>query len=181
MSILELPPLRGRRVAVVGGGGGNNVATGDICAEEGLDMPALSPETQKKLTSFISLVNQAVINPLDIAGVIGNVAKLRRVLEIIVADPLIDIIILSVSPGFWGTGEENVVRELQRCITELSRKEAMGKPIVVAIHDLGKPAETDEVLQDLRRAGITVYISLRRACRAINRVALYYQFIGNSK
>jgi len=181
MTILNLKPIRGSRVAVLGGGGGNNVATGDICAEEGIDLPPLTPTTISKLTGFISLVNQAVINPLDIAGVIGNVSLLKRVLETIMADPFIDMVFLSVSPGFWVSGAKNTMNEVEKCISELHRQDTKGKQIVVAVHDLGRPEEAAEAIRVMREMGITVYGSLRSACRAVRRVAAYYEFLEKTK
>lgn len=180
MTILNLKPILGSRVAVLGGGGGNNVATGDICADEDIDLPQLTPETINRLTDFISLVNQAVINPLDMAGVIGNIPMLRRVIEIIMADPLIDMIVMSVSPGFWISGETNNAEEVKRCISEVHRLSPEGKQVVIAMHDLGRPEEAAEATRVLREAGLTVYSSLRSACRAIRRVSAYYQFLSKT-
>ena len=178
MTILKLNRQIGDRVAVLGGGGGNNVATGDICAQEGLDMPALSPETISKLTGFISLVNQAVVNPLDIAGVIGNMPLLKRVLAAIVADPRIDTIILSVSPGFWTGASIDGMVKVEGHLSDLNLNIAGGKPLILTVHDQGKAEETVKAIREMREAGMTVYTSLRGACRALRRVADYYKFLA---
>src|SRR5512136_902355 len=49
MTFVRLKPMLRARVAVVVGGGGSNVSNGDICAQEGIEVPILSGETRVKL------------------------------------------------------------------------------------------------------------------------------------
>ena len=179
-TILHLRPPSGKRVAVLAAGGGINVATGDICAEEGLDAPALSPKTRTGLREFISLVNQGVQNPLDVPGVIANISILPRTLALIAADPLIDIIVLHVSAEFFAGPLSGVMSEFNECILELNRKDPGGKPVVVAMCDEYRDERTEKYARELRKAGIVAYGSLRSACRALNRFASYYKFLDES-
>ena len=179
-TILHLRPPSGKRVAVLAAGGGINVATGDICAEEGLDAPALSPKTRTGLREFISLVNQGVLNPLDVPGVIANITILPRTLALIAADPLIDIIVLHVSAEFFAGPLSGVMSEFNECILELNRKDPGGKPVVVAMCDEYRDERIEKYARELRKAGIVAYGSLRSACRALNRFASYYKFLDES-
>ncbi|MEE8471251.1 MAG: CoA-binding protein [Dehalococcoidia bacterium] len=181
MSFLRLKPLRGKRVAVLASGGGNSVATGDVCAEEGVDMPALSAETRVKLTEFVSLVNQGVMNPMDVPGVLSHVPSLRRALALLAADPLIDIIILRLSPEFL-VGLLSVVKaEFLDCVQDPNGERPGGKQVVVAMSSDGSVGEPDKYARQLREAGVTVYGSLSSACRALNRFASYHKFVADSK
>jgi acyl-CoA synthetase (NDP forming) len=176
MALLRLKPSRGRRVAVIGAGGGDSVATGDICTEEGLEMPQISPQTKAKLLEFVSLINQGVSNPLDIPSVFSSLSALQHAFEVLAADPLIDIIILHVSaeffPGLWGTR----MAEFTECILDVTRKNQGAKPIVLAVTNESKLAAPEKYVQELVQRGILAYTSLNNACRALNRLAGYYEF-----
>lgn len=179
MSIVRLKPLPRARVAVLASGGGNSVATGDVCAEEGLEMPALSLQTRASLTEYISLVNQGVINPLDVPGVLASVPLLRRTLGVLAEDPTIDLVILRLSPEFLA-GAIGAVSEFVDCVLGFARENAGGKQIVVAMAEEGMVGGAEKYADDLREAGITVYGSLRRACRALNKFSRYHRFVSES-
>ena len=181
MTLLQLKPSPGARLAVLGGGGGNNVATADICAEEGLELPALSAETRARLLEFMTLINQSVVNPLDAGSVFASTALLLRALEALAADPLVDIIVLHMGADYAKWFSPQALAELKSCIVDFNNKGPTGKPVVAAIHEQEKPAEAAEFVLDLRQAGITTYSSLRRACRALRRSAGYHRFVAESR
>jgi len=179
MALIRLKPSPGKRVAVIGAGGGDSVATGDMVANEGLDMPAISPRTRKGLLEFLSLVNQGISNPLDIPAVFGDISTLRRTLELLAADPLIDIPILHISAEFFPQVWGHRMAEFNQCILDISQKEPGGKPVVIAVTDEGKVVAPDKYVKELVDAGIPAYASLRRACRAIRRFADYHKFVAD--
>lgn len=180
MVLLRLKPSPGKRVAVLGAGGGDSVAIGDICAQEGLDVPPLSPETREKLLEFVSLVNQGVSNPMDVPTVIADVSQLRRTLELLTADPVIDIIIMHVVAAWFAGPLCSVMSEFAECILSFTGENLRGKPIVLAVTNESEVEGADKYIRQLREAGLTVYTSLRRACRALYRFANYYEFIAGS-
>ena len=65
MAFLTLPPVRGRRLFILGGGGGNSVYYADICNRLGLHVPALEGETREKLNALIPAVGSFARNPMD--------------------------------------------------------------------------------------------------------------------
>ncbi len=178
LALLRLKPSPGKRVAVLGAGGGDSVATGDICAEEGLEMPAISPQTRAGLLEFVSLVNQGVMNPLDVPSVFTDLSALQRTFELLAADPLIDIIVLHVSAEFFPRILGHRIAELGECISNVTQKG--GKPIVLAVTDEGKTDAPEKYVGELVAAGMTAYTSLRRACRALRRFASYHEFLAES-
>jgi acyl-CoA synthetase (NDP forming) len=178
MALLHMRPAAGRRVAVVGAGGGDSVATGDICAEEGLEMPPISPHTRAALLEFVSLVNQGVSNPLDIPSVFADRSRLARTLELLSSDPLIDTVILQVFTGFFTMIWGGRMPEFTECILGGTRHNPERNPIVLAVTDDRKIEPPDKYVRELVRAGIPAYASLRGACRAVSRVASYYEFVG---
>jgi hypothetical protein len=62
------------------------------------------------------------------------------------------------------------------CLREFIQGHPGGKPIVVAIEDEGYLCDTERNARELRKAGITVFPSLARACRALRRFACYHNF-----
>jgi acyl-CoA synthetase (NDP forming) len=176
MTFLRLRPMARSRVAVIGGGGGSNVATGDICAQEGVEVPRLSEETRGSLLGLLSLVNQSVVNPIDGPAALYNPQLLEEVLRTLTADLSIDAVILHVSTALnlITTAE---TRAMFKSRIAAFNKQYPGKPVVVAVDGLERSAgEVERIVRELRDADITTYSSLRAACRALKHLADYYSF-----
>ena len=180
MTLLRLKPSQGKGVAVLAAGGGSSVATGDICAEEGIEVAALSPHTRQGLLEFISLVNQGVANPIDVPSVVMDIPSLQRTYELLAADPQIDIVMLHLGAEFFLGPTTNAMAELQKRILSSAQGKHPIKPLVVVLSEEGQVRDTEKYAQQLREVGITAYNSLRRACRALNRFANYYRFVAES-
>jgi acyl-CoA synthetase (NDP forming) len=180
MTLLNLKPSPRMGVALLVPGGGPTVASGDICAEEGLDCPTLSPDTQTRLKEFISLVNQGLSNPMDVPGIMSKASLLERTLELLAADPVIDLIILHVPSGAFTKWPANWANEFKECVLHFNRENRAGKPVVIALHDDMHIGDDERLAQELRRCGITAYGSLRNACRALNRFARYHESMAEA-
>jgi hypothetical protein len=144
-------------------------------------MPALTPKTRAGLSEYISLVNQGTSNPLDVPGVLANVPTLRRTLAQLARDPQIDVVILRLAPEFLAGPLGQARFDFADCVLDFSRENPGGKQIVIALSDEGKVEGGERYAQELREAGITVYGSLRRACRAIRRFSGYCRFLGEGE
>jgi acyl-CoA synthetase (NDP forming) len=180
MTLLRLKPSPGKRVAVLTAGGGSSVAAGDICAQEGIELPALSEQTKAGLLDFITLVNQGVANPIDVPGVIVDYPSLKRTYELLAADPMIDMVILhlGVGAGFISMAL-NMIAELKRHISSSAEQNPRLKPFVVALSNEGQAHDTEKYEQQFKEIGVPAYSSLRTACRALNRFANYYKFLDD--
>jgi acyl-CoA synthetase (NDP forming) len=184
MTLLRLKPASGKRVAVLGNaGGGTNVARGDICAEEGLEMPMLSQETITKLLEFIPLVNQSIMNPMDVPGVLIDGSQLVRTISLLSADPLIDFIIIHMTDDFFDLWEARGVSteltsRVEECISGFADSGWSGKPVVVAMQNLDRYRNVTRFDEHMKDTGIIIYGSLGKACRALNRFARYHEFIA---
>ena len=181
MTFLRLAPSPGKRAAVLAAGGGSSVATGDICAEEGIVLPALSEHTRTGLLEFISLVNQGVANPIDVPSVVLDISSLQRAYELLASDPQIDIVMLHLGAEFFAGPMVSVVAELHKHISSSAQEKHLIKPVVVALSEEGQVHDTEKYAQQLREAGITAYNSLRSACRALSQFADYHRFVAESK
>jgi len=176
MTLLQLKPSWEGRVAVWGGGGGNTVAAADVCAREGLKVPALTDATTSRLMESMTLVNQILINPLDAGSVFRDPVVLRQALETVAADPNVDIILLHLAAGFrtWFGAEH--LASITKSLVDFNRESPSGKPAVMAVRDEGKLADAEEFVSYLRKAGMTAYFSLPRAARALSKFSAYHRF-----
>ncbi|WP_433431683.1 acetate--CoA ligase family protein [Nonomuraea sp. CA-141351] len=87
-------PLPGRRVGVVTPSGGASEIIADRAEDEGLELPAFAPETVARLAEIVPSFG-TVQNPLDVTGyVLIDRTLLGRALEVVTADPGIDLIML---------------------------------------------------------------------------------------
>jgi len=117
----RLPPLRGRRIALLSRSGGHAVISADRCEQLGLDLP---PFSQPLLGHLASLQRQSVIrrgNPLDL-GDIFDFRVAARVLARVLEDD-----------GFDGV----VYVQLHNRVTEVDQ----GEEFLKAAAALGKAAD----------------------------------------
>lgn len=177
MTLLRLKASAGNRAAVLGAGGGDSVAAGDIAVEEGLAMPHLSPKTRAKLLEFVALVNQGVSNPLDLPTAFGYHTFLKQTLDLLTADPVIDLAIVRLEAEFFKYREAfSAIAEFERVILTKTQEEG-GKPVAIAVTNTNKVEPSEPHARDLRQKGILAYSSLRGACRALSRFAAYHRFV----
>ncbi|MFC5825752.1 acetate--CoA ligase family protein [Nonomuraea insulae] len=91
-------PLPGRRVGVVTPSGGASEIIADRAEDEGLELPPFAPETVARLAEIVPSFG-TVQNPLDVTGyVLIDRTLLGRALEVVTADPGIDLIMLLSEP-----------------------------------------------------------------------------------
>ncbi len=172
--LLHVRPPKGRRVAVVSSGGGNSVATGDICADEGLDMPPVAEKTRRGLLDFLSLVNQGIANPLDLPAVLAYAPYLERTLRLLDADPSIDTIVLYLSGEYFQGLIGGPMKGFEKTLLDFNRSSE--KQVVVAFSNEGGPEQKYRSIEGLREKGLVVFDSLRTACRALRRVEEHGRF-----
>ncbi|MEV0383097.1 acetate--CoA ligase family protein [Nonomuraea sp. NPDC050643] len=91
-------PLPGRRVGVVTPSGGASEIIADRAEDEGLELPAFAPGTVARLAEIVPSFG-TVQNPLDVTGyVLIDRTLLGRALEVVTADPGIDLVLLLSEP-----------------------------------------------------------------------------------
>jgi acyl-CoA synthetase (NDP forming) len=183
MLFLHLSPLRGRRTLLLGGGGGNSVAMADICSRDSLEVPPLSDNTRKQLAEFIPLAGNSIRNPLDVWLAQDTVELLRRCIEIAVADPVIDLVIVDRHAGEDDDDRpdrEERQRQVNDFITDFAKKNPFNKPVVVAMntlnHDPNNTAMTAKLRVQFALAGVPAYASQANATRALARFIRYHEF-----
>jgi acyl-CoA synthetase (NDP forming) len=172
MTFTYMKPPKGKAAAILTAGGGTTVAAGETCTENGITPPALSPASRDRLLKAVSLVNQGVSNPLDIPYLLNSPEHLKEILTVLADDPGVDFILIN-----WpiaGFNNPELVSNFTRCVREFAGTNYNNKPLAFSINSRGigpsmaMSIETD-TLKQLPLAGVPIYHSLARACRAISR------------
>jgi acyl-CoA synthetase (NDP forming) len=92
--LAAIPPLPGPRLAVVTPSGGGSEIIADRAEQEGLELPAFTPETQAGLRALLPEF-ATVANPLDVTGyVVVDRTLLPRAMTVAARDPGVDAVLL---------------------------------------------------------------------------------------
>ena len=174
MSFLYVNPPKGKRVAVIGAGGGTSVAAADVCSTEGLDVPRLSQSTQNELRKFIPLAGASIKNPLDTGLVFRDVSLLIKEVEVVAADPGIDMVIVMPHLDMARRIGADQVDKMISCLGEFTRTNRFGKPAVIVFHSFANDPSEIELRSRLRvelpNKGVAVYSTLAGASRALAKL-----------
>jgi acetyl coenzyme A synthetase (ADP forming)-like protein len=161
------PPAQGNRIGIITNGGGLGILLTDACEANGLVIPKLSSVTYKKIDKILpDLVKPN--NPVDLvadAGFYRYEACTKALLE----DPNIDgIIVASVHGGYARPRE--YTGAILKMIRERKLHQTHKKPILGTWVG-GK--EFEDLVLDLKAAGVPIYPSTWRTARAM--LALYLE------
>jgi len=183
-ALIERPPMRGKRVAIVTMGGSWGVALSDRLEEEELIVPQLSSSTQASLRSLGMPLRASASNPVDIgaAGVMALSAE--RIIEIgrvIVASGEVDALILH------GLGRVGFVRnktpDRRKVSLELEKQIMRGydglqqefhKPVILGSHHSSLDSQT---ISDLQGEGLRVLNRLDEIAQILFRMYKYWRKI----
>jgi acyl-CoA synthetase (NDP forming) len=179
MTFLFVRPTLGKRVAVLGLGGGTSVSAADVCGREGLEVPTLSQNTQAELKKFISLAGASIRNPLDTGLVFRDASVMIRELELVAADPVIDMLIVMPHLDMARHMGLQQVDNLVSRLCDFALNNAYGKPVVVVFHSFSNdPWEAElraKMRVELPQKGVAVYSSLTGASRTLARFSEYHR------
>lgn len=133
------PLPQGRGVAVITQSGGAGVLMSDRAEEQGLEVPALAPETTARLREVLPAFG-ATGNPIDVtAQFIADPGILRESVKAVLSDPNIHI------AAIWLQLMDQFVEPLTEIFREL--KETVDKPFVVSW--VAAPEEGVKALRDI--------------------------------
>lgn len=185
MSFLYVKPPKGKAVAVIGAGGGTSVAAADVCSREGLDIPSLSPSTQDELKKFIRLAGASIKNPLDTGLLFRDVSLLAREVEVVAADPAIDMVILMPHLDMARLVGSDQIDKMVSFLCDFTGSNRFGKPVVITFHSFANdPSERDlrfKLKVELSNKGVAVYDTLAGASRALAKLYEYSRIQGALK
>ncbi len=195
-------PGTGKRMALMAMTGGQSVVITDAFAKAGLEVPQLTEGSYAQLAEFFNIIGGSYRNPFDMAGTIGRGGEqdnLRRLLDIVDADPNIDAIAVEArmmmgrGPGGgpaagaqqqvgpagqqqWGFGRGFVDPSSRMAVAVKAHQERSAKPVVAIVHpgaDEGSAAEARRALLD---QGIAAFHSFERAARSLVKAVDYWRF-----
>jgi acetyl coenzyme A synthetase (ADP forming)-like protein len=155
------PLPKGNRVALLTNAGGPAIMATDACVNLGLEVPELPASAQEALRRVL-VPEASVRNPVDmVAAATGR--EYAAALEILEAEEAIDgLIVLFVSPIMINA------LEVARAIIAAAR----GARIPILTCFMGKDQGRRGV-EDLRRAGVPVYLFPEEAARAMAGLVAY--------
>ncbi len=181
VALQTLPPIKGRRVGLVGRGGGIGVIATEICEKEGLKVPQFERATMRQLERITPFdAGSAISNPVEIGLGIGGVSKhYVEGLQIVASDPHVDFIITFLNPQDYihysiKGWAEDITMALKEARTNVS------KPFIVVLFqgtsiDVFK--STLKIQHACQREGIACFASMDAAIRAVSKLIAYYNFI----
>jgi len=179
MTFLYVKPPRGKKVAVLGLGGGTSVAAADVCGREGLEVPTLNKSTQVALKEFISLAGASIKNPLDTGLLFRDISLLAREMELVAADPSIDMLIIMPHLDMARQVGPDQVDRMVSYLCDFARSNPYGKPAVIVFHSFANDAWESKLRSklnvELPQKGVAVYSSLAGASRALARFFEYHR------
>jgi acyl-CoA synthetase (NDP forming) len=169
----QMPPMNGNRIVVLTDGGGHASAAADIAAENGLVMPQLRKETQKKLKESL-LPQSNTANPVDFAGAAeSDLWAYKEVMEIILSEKDVDGLLIAGSE-FGGYTEmfeqEQLEIDIAQEIVKIYLK--FKKPVV-----LHSPYPREEVksIKVMRDGGVPCYQRVETAALCLAKHAKYWE------
>ena len=180
-ALIERPPMKGNRTAIMTIGGSWGVALTDALAQAGLRVPELSPDLQKRLRALGMPERASIKNPIDF-GASGEylatdflLALAREILKTGEVDALI---LHGVGrPGMHAedTPEEwkiflDVEKRQIMGFTDLEKE--LGVPVFIGSHY--NPWES-QVVSDLNKNGIRIYNRLNEVAQVLYALQLYWK------
>jgi len=180
-ALIERPPMKANRAAVMTIGGSWGVALTDALVEAGLSVPELSPDLQKKLRAFGMPQRASIKNPVDF-GASGQYLATDLLLslgrEILVSGEVDALILHGVGrPGIHAkeTPDEwkiflEVENQQIRGFSALEKE--LGVPVFIGSHY--NPWES-QVVSDLNKEGIRIYNRLNEIAKILYATHTYWK------
>ncbi len=185
LALIHLPPCTGRGVGLMGGAGGTSVTGTDVVAGNGLEVPDISEHIQQELRTFIGVAGTSVRNPMDVGMQLRRPEDHLRVMELVASDPVIDIMMMITHPSWGRWGGRRFARGMFGGVMNFAKSLNEHKPFCIAIRS---PAENLQAEKDRLKmtkqyldAGIPVFKTVERACRALYRMTGYYRAVQEAQ
>ncbi len=165
--VFSTQPLpKGNRVVIVTAAGSVGVVVSDICAEHGLQMPKLSPETVAALKDVFP-ANMPPANPVDLwysIEKLGLVKTLETTLAAPLQDPDIDAAVLILA------GMKYTMPVLdEKTVQKITKK--YGKPVIICML-VGYNEYKNRIMEELGR-DLPVFTSIQSGVKALSKLCEY--------
>jgi acyl-CoA synthetase (NDP forming) len=162
----------GKNVGIITPGGGSSVNTTDLFNFFNLKIPELTLESQKKISEILPYENVNIRNPVDL-GALGFVVDVfAECIEIVAADPNIDIVIIPLWPHF-------IYNHVFKRMIKIQK--STSKPFVFCMPSIADSSELAQrfssVKKILHKERVLYFFSLRDAARSISSYCDYIEFL----
>ncbi len=163
---------QGRNVGIITPGGGSSVNTTDLFGLHNLKIPELTLNSQKKISEILPYENVNVKNPVDL-GALGFILDVfAKCIEVVVADPNIDIIVIPLWPHFIYTHVFKRMIEIQK---------STKKPFMFCLPSIADSSELAQrfstVKKILHEERVLYFLSLRDAAKSLSLYCDYIEFL----
>jgi len=180
-ALIERPPVRGRRVAIVTMGGSWGVALSDSLEEEGLIVPELSSKLQHSLRSLGMPSRASTRNPVDIgaSGLFFETDILIALGRVILSSGEVDALILHGMGRAGMLGKDaptrlklflDIDKRVIQGFNDLERE--TGLPVLIG--SIFTPWES-QVVYDLNERGIRIYNRLDETAKLLSLMYEYWK------
>ena len=183
----HLPKGCGLRVGYISGGGAGTVLGADACDNAGMQMPAFTKQTEKKLAELLPGVGLSFRNPVDVGNPHPPKELLYSLLATMSADKNVDLIVVrrilfsvKMSKIFSGSTapSEKDQQELLDVPVKVMKK--YGKPIIIILPDDMTGADSVYLEEERRKIrdyffanGIAVFMSEQRTFTALSHLSKF--------
>ncbi|MDH5490454.1 MAG: acetate--CoA ligase family protein [Myxococcales bacterium] len=157
------PLPAGPRVGVITNAGGPGILAADACAAAGLELPALSKKTLRRLEGKLH-PDASLRNPLDLIASAGHADYLEALSPLLADEGLDALMVIFVPPVMIDAPA------VARAIVE-ARRAAPDKPVLATF--MGEGAGAAEGIALLRAAGIPTYAFPESAAKALGAMVRY--------
>lgn len=164
--LVSQPLPRGNRVGIVTNSGGPGILATDALIASGLSVPSLSQRTKDALRMRVPS-GASLNNPVDLTAGASS-AQFRMAIEALLADPLIDILmVVFISPIMLNASEvaEYIIQGAG--VTE--------KPVVTVFMN---ERQGESAVRKLQEAGIPNYRFPESAARSVSSLVWYADYLG---
>jgi len=180
-ALIERPPMRGPRVAIITVGGSWGVALTDALEETGLSVPELSPKLQERLRSAGMPPRASTRNPVDF-GASGLFLSVDTPLilsrEILSSGEVDALVVHGIGrPGMHtaDTPDEwkiflDIEKQQMQGLNDLEKK--TGIPVLIGSH---YSQWESQAICDLNKQGIRVYNSLYETAQLLSLMYAYWK------
>jgi acyl-CoA synthetase (NDP forming) len=179
-------PPNGNRLAILGAGGAFSVIAADACNKEGLEIPAITSDTQKKLRSIIPAAGNIIRNPIDANLVMNSPSLMQSVLEVLGKENYIDMLLLNLHVDWmYDYGPEGLIETMGGFLSNDARRYMNDKPFAVALRSYRADQEFKHACNSLekvlRSAGVPVFRNIEQPISCLARLSQYHNFIRKAR
>ena len=165
IKIVQIPLMKGRRVAVLSRSGGHAVLSADACAAYGFDMVPFPPSFIEKLKTIYNTRVIAHQNPLDLGEIFDYTIFTDILEEAMKLDEVDGVLFNHLYTAHY---EAEMSRTFLRGVAQLVAK--YGKPVSIAMI-----SDREEILDVSRTQDYPIFTSPLEAATALHVSATYYE------